>query len=204
MRPQWGAFGARQAGAVSVLRASAAPIERDIAGRARPGRRRCCRRGGTRKLTKRDMLHNDACPKIRVDPQTFDVFVDGELATCEPAHRAAAGAALHAAVTRHGRSSPRAGARRHRRTGRLRQDRADRGADPAASTRRGIDVAVVTNDLVTNEDAERLHRSRPDRSAPRARRRDRRLPAHRDPRGPDAQHRRRSTSSSASLSRASS
>jgi urease subunit alpha len=31
------------------------------------------------------MLHNDACPDIRVDPQSFDVFVDGELATCEPA-----------------------------------------------------------------------------------------------------------------------
>ena len=38
-----------------------------------------------RKLTKRDMLHNDACPQIRVNPETFDVFVDGELATCEPA-----------------------------------------------------------------------------------------------------------------------
>ena len=33
--------------------------------------------GGTRKLKKRDMLRNDACPKISVDPQTFDVFVDG-------------------------------------------------------------------------------------------------------------------------------
>ena len=40
---------------------------------------------GTRKLNKRHMLHNGACPHIRVDPQTFDVFVDGELATCEPA-----------------------------------------------------------------------------------------------------------------------
>ena len=39
----------------------------------------------TRKLTKSAMLHNDACPEIRVDPATFDVFVDGELATCEPA-----------------------------------------------------------------------------------------------------------------------
>jgi urease subunit alpha len=31
------------------------------------------------------MLHNNICPDIRVDPQTFDVFVDGKLATCEPA-----------------------------------------------------------------------------------------------------------------------
>ena len=42
---------------------------------------------GTRRLTKRDMLHNDACPTITVDPQTFDVTVDGVLATCEPAAR---------------------------------------------------------------------------------------------------------------------
>ncbi|MBL2434416.1 urease subunit alpha, partial [Klebsiella pneumoniae] len=40
---------------------------------------------GTRRLTKADMLWNDACPEIRVDPQTFEVFVNGELATCEPA-----------------------------------------------------------------------------------------------------------------------
>jgi urease subunit alpha len=31
------------------------------------------------------MLHNDACPEIRVDPETFDVFADGVLATCAPA-----------------------------------------------------------------------------------------------------------------------
>jgi urease subunit alpha len=41
--------------------------------------------GGTRGLSKRDMLWNDACPNIKVDPETFDVFVDGVLATCEPA-----------------------------------------------------------------------------------------------------------------------
>jgi urease subunit alpha len=40
---------------------------------------------GTRKLSKSDMMWNDACPIIRVDPQTFDVFVDDELATFEPA-----------------------------------------------------------------------------------------------------------------------
>ena len=33
------------------------------------------------------MLHNDACPDIRVDSQTFEVFVDGTLATCEPIDR---------------------------------------------------------------------------------------------------------------------
>jgi urease subunit alpha len=33
------------------------------------------------------MLHNDACPEIKVNPQTFDVYVDGRIATCEPAQR---------------------------------------------------------------------------------------------------------------------
>ncbi|MCF5281870.1 urease subunit alpha, partial [Pseudomonas syringae] len=39
---------------------------------------------GTRTLRKSDMLHNDACPDIRVDPQTFDVYADGERLHCEP------------------------------------------------------------------------------------------------------------------------
>jgi urease subunit alpha len=39
---------------------------------------------GIRNLTKRDMKHNGETPDITVDPQTFDVKVDGELITCEP------------------------------------------------------------------------------------------------------------------------
>ena len=39
----------------------------------------------TRNLTKRDMKLNDYAPKtIRIDPQTFDVFIDDELVTCAP------------------------------------------------------------------------------------------------------------------------
>ena len=41
----------------------------------------------TRNLTKSDMKLNDYAPKtIRIDPQTFDVFIDDELVTCEPIH----------------------------------------------------------------------------------------------------------------------
>lgn len=40
---------------------------------------------GIRNLTKKDMKLNDAMPKLEVDPQTYDVTVDGELITCEPA-----------------------------------------------------------------------------------------------------------------------
>jgi urease subunit alpha len=38
-----------------------------------------------RGLTKRDMIHNDALPKIEVDPETYEVRADGQLLTCEPA-----------------------------------------------------------------------------------------------------------------------
>jgi urease subunit alpha len=31
------------------------------------------------------MIHNDATPKIEVDPETYEVRVDDELITCEPA-----------------------------------------------------------------------------------------------------------------------
>jgi len=39
----------------------------------------------TRRVTKRDMLHNDALPEIDVDPETYAVRADGELLVCEPA-----------------------------------------------------------------------------------------------------------------------
>ena len=41
---------------------------------------------GTRTPGKADMLYNDYCPDdIEVDPETFEVFVDGEHVTCDPA-----------------------------------------------------------------------------------------------------------------------
>ena len=85
MRPQWGAFGmaSKETSAVFVHPSA---IEDDLAGKLRVHKMLLPARG-TRSLTKRDMLHNDACPHIRVDPQTFDVFVDGEKAWCEPAER---------------------------------------------------------------------------------------------------------------------
>lgn len=38
-----------------------------------------------RNIGKKDMIHNNATPDIQVDPDTYKVTVDGELATCEPA-----------------------------------------------------------------------------------------------------------------------
>ncbi len=38
-----------------------------------------------RRIGKRDMLHNDAMPRIEVDPETYTVKADGVHLTCEPA-----------------------------------------------------------------------------------------------------------------------
>jgi urease subunit alpha len=39
----------------------------------------------TRKIGKRDMIHNGATPKMSVNPETYEVRADGELLTCEAA-----------------------------------------------------------------------------------------------------------------------
>jgi urease subunit alpha len=83
LRPQWGAFG-KAKDALSVSFVSQAALAKDIAGRLGLSKRVLAVQG-VRKLAKSHMLHNDVCPRIEVDPETFEVFVDGELATCEPA-----------------------------------------------------------------------------------------------------------------------
>lgn len=40
---------------------------------------------GIRTLTKKEMIFNGETPEIEVDPQTYEVKVNGELITCEPA-----------------------------------------------------------------------------------------------------------------------
>jgi urease subunit alpha len=40
---------------------------------------------GIRQLTKKSMVFNGETPEIEVDPQTYEVKVNGELITCEPA-----------------------------------------------------------------------------------------------------------------------
>ncbi|MEM9157668.1 MAG: urease subunit alpha [Verrucomicrobiota bacterium] len=39
----------------------------------------------TRNISKKDLLYNDATPKIEVDPETYTVKADGQVLTCEPA-----------------------------------------------------------------------------------------------------------------------
>ena len=39
----------------------------------------------TRDISKVDMIYNNHCPLIDVDPETYEVRADGILLTCEPA-----------------------------------------------------------------------------------------------------------------------
>ena len=82
MRPQWGAFG-KAAPALGACFVNPRAIDgglSDRLGLSKP----LLPASGCRELRKSDMLLNDACPDITVDPASFEVFVDGELATCEP------------------------------------------------------------------------------------------------------------------------
>ncbi|AKF45684.1 urease subunit alpha [Pseudomonas syringae] len=77
MRPQWGSFGeAKQALSVNFVNRLA--VEADTATRLGL-KKQLLPAFGTRTLRKSDMLHNDACPDIRVDPQTFDVYAVSEV-----------------------------------------------------------------------------------------------------------------------------
>jgi urease subunit alpha len=39
----------------------------------------------TRNISKKDMVYNNYCPDISVDPETYEVIADGNILTCEPA-----------------------------------------------------------------------------------------------------------------------
>jgi urease subunit alpha len=39
----------------------------------------------TRNISKKDMVFNNYCPDISVDPETYEVTADGNILTCEPA-----------------------------------------------------------------------------------------------------------------------
>ena len=39
----------------------------------------------TRNISKKDMVFNNFCPDISVDPETYEVKANGEILTCEPA-----------------------------------------------------------------------------------------------------------------------
>jgi urease subunit alpha len=83
-RPMFAAFG-RAVASSSVTFISQAAADNGLAkalGSVRPLVPVANTRGG---IGKRSMIHNDATPKIEVDPETYEVRADGMLLTCEPA-----------------------------------------------------------------------------------------------------------------------
>ena len=86
-RPMFGSFGASQT-ASAVTFVSAAAVGTDMAARLGLARD-LVPVSGTRTVTKKDMVLNDATPDMEVDPETYEVRADGELLTCEPAEELA-------------------------------------------------------------------------------------------------------------------
>ena len=82
-RPMFGAFG-RSLEASSVTFVSEAAQAADI-GKTLGLAKQTAAVKNTRKITKKDMVLNDATPEIEVNPETYEVRANGELLTCEPA-----------------------------------------------------------------------------------------------------------------------
>ncbi|HAR65872.1 MAG TPA: urease subunit alpha [Lentisphaeria bacterium] len=80
-RPMFGAFSsaASRASRVFVSKSSLPNVAGYGLGKTAVAVERC------RSVGKKDMVLNDLCPNITVDPETYEVRVDGELLTCEPA-----------------------------------------------------------------------------------------------------------------------
>jgi urease subunit alpha len=82
MRPMFGAFG-KSVQQCSITFLSQAAIDAGVPHEL--GLEKVIRPvSGIRTLTKADLKYNDATPDIRVDPETYQVTVDGEDVTCEP------------------------------------------------------------------------------------------------------------------------
>lgn len=84
-RPMFGAHG-RSMHSTSVTFTSKLALERGITSEI-GSRRRLVAVEGCRAVGKKDMIHNDLAPDIAVDPETYEVRVDGRLATVDPAER---------------------------------------------------------------------------------------------------------------------
>ena len=82
-RPMFGAFGGA-CSATSLSFVSQAALQSGALDRLQLTKPLCAVRG-TRKLSKRDLIHNDYLPKMEVDPQTYEVRANGMLLSCEPA-----------------------------------------------------------------------------------------------------------------------
>jgi urease subunit alpha len=82
-RPMFGAFGGA-VGSAALMFVSQAAADASV-GKKLGLHKQTSAVKNTRKLTKKNLIHNDYLPKIEVDSQTYEVRADGQLLTCEPA-----------------------------------------------------------------------------------------------------------------------
>ena len=82
-REMFGAFG-RSLENSAITFVSQASYENDI-GNALELRKKTAPVKNTRDINKSNMVYNDLCPKVEVDPETYEVRANGEILTCEPA-----------------------------------------------------------------------------------------------------------------------
>ncbi len=92
-RPMFGSYG-RAAAELSVTFTSHIALQSGLGDQLGLQRRlSACR--NTRRLSKKDMILNDLLPDIHVDPQTYEVRVNGDLLSCEPAAEVPLGQLYH-------------------------------------------------------------------------------------------------------------
>jgi len=85
-RPMFGAYaGARRATSLTFV--SQAALDKGLQSKLAIARPLVAVRNTRSGISKKSLIHNDATPKIHVDPETYRVTADGALLTCEPADK---------------------------------------------------------------------------------------------------------------------
>ncbi len=82
-RLMFGAFGRARTGS-SLTFVSQAAVDNKLAGKLKVAKRLVAVEN-TRNISKKSLIHNDATPDIKVDPETYAVTADGVPLICEPA-----------------------------------------------------------------------------------------------------------------------
>src|SRR4051812_24117230 len=83
-RPMFAAFG-KSLTTSSVVFSSKAAVASGLARKLGIDKKLYAVENTRGRISKKSMIHNDAMPKIEVDPETYEVRADGELLTCAPA-----------------------------------------------------------------------------------------------------------------------
>src|SRR5476649_93291 len=83
-QPMFAAYG-KSLTASSVVFSSRAAVSAGLAKKLGIDKKLYAVENTRSRISKKSMIHNDATPKIEVDPETYEVRADGELLTCAPA-----------------------------------------------------------------------------------------------------------------------